>query len=213
MRRSSSQKKSNCAQPIVEPVRFNLRKSVLTLASILTAFLLLEFLLPLATTIKIGADEGFELAKAILCSKGYHLYTEIWNDQPPLDTFLITQIVKHISTSILIPRLMTIFFSSVLLIAVFSATHRVNGLAIAATTTVAVIASPGFLELSCSVMQEIPALASALAALSVLIVKPPEKKRIAEIFAGILLAIALQMKFLDLVYLPVVGLILFLWQR
>ncbi len=63
----------------------------------------------------IGADEGFELAKATLCLKGYTLYNEVWNDQPPLHTFLITQILKHISPSVLGPRLRTSVFAVVLL--------------------------------------------------------------------------------------------------
>src|SRR4029077_2021966 len=70
-------------------------KSVVALALLLTAFLLLQFFLPLRTAVQIGGDEGFELAKATLCLHGHSLYTEVWNDQPPLHTFLITQVLKH----------------------------------------------------------------------------------------------------------------------
>jgi hypothetical protein len=192
------------------PEKSALQKPALVLGAILLGFLLLQCLLPLTTTIKIGADEGFELAKATLCANGYHLYTEIWNDQPPLDTFLVTQILEHISTSVLAPRLMTIAFAVVLLIAVFAIAYRVHGLAVAALATASAVASPGFLELSCSVMQEIPSLAPALAALAVLTVGGRGKMHIAEIIAGTLMAMALQMKFIELVYLPLAGLILFL---
>jgi hypothetical protein len=190
--------------------KVKLKKPALVLTSILAGFLLLQALLPLSTAIKIGADEGFELAKATLCLNGYHLYTEIWNDQPPLDTFLITEVLKHGSASIIAPRLMTIVFSLVLLISVFVMARRVHGLAVAAIATVWVIASPGFLELSCSVMQEIPSLAPCLAALAVLITGRGAKIYISEIIAGMLLAMALQMKLIELVYLPVAGLILFM---
>src|SRR6266487_3582078 len=58
-------------------------RPAIVLVLILFVFVLLQCLLPLRTAIKIGADEEFELAKATLCLKGYELYTEIWNDQPP----------------------------------------------------------------------------------------------------------------------------------
>jgi hypothetical protein len=208
-----TQAKSRGAQPSLKPNRKTFLKSAAILGAILTGYLLLVSLLPLRTTIKIGADEGFELAKATLCADGYRLYTEIWNDQPPLDTFLITQILKHISASILAPRLMTVFFSLVLLASAFAAAHRIHGLGVAALATALLIASPGFLELSCSVMQEIPGLALALAALAVLLVGGKNNRRIPELLAGALLAMALQIKFIEAVYLPVAGFILFLRTR
>jgi len=185
-------------------------RPAIVLALILFVFVLLQCLLPLRTAIKIGADEEFELAKATLCLKSYELYTEIWNDQPPLDTFLVTQILKYISPSVLGPRVLTSAFTAILLAAVFLASLRLHGLFTAAFTTAWLIASPGFLELSCSVMQEIPALAPAVAALSVLLVGRKTRWHSAEIFAGILFAVALQMKFIGVVYLPLIALILWL---
>jgi hypothetical protein len=80
-------------------------KSAAILATLLSTLVLVQCRLPLRTAIQISADEGFEFAKATLCLKGYKLYTEVWNDQPRLHTFLITQILKHISPSIAGPRL------------------------------------------------------------------------------------------------------------
>ena len=209
-RRQVAQARSSDAQSGRRPRKAALQKPALVLAAILAGFLLLESLLPLSTAIKIGADEGFELAKATLCINGYHLYTEIWDDQPPFETFLLTQILKRVSTSVLVPRLMTVVFSVVLLTAVFAAARRVHGLGVAAFATAWLIASPGFLELSCTVMQEIHALAPSLAALAVLMVGRSGKTRIPEIVAGVLLAVALQTKLIDMVYLPLAGLILYL---
>lgn len=180
------------------------------LLSLLALFVFLQFLLPLRTAVKIGADEGFELAKATLCLKGYKLYTEIWNDQPPLDTFLITQILKYVSPSVFGPRLLSVVFAALLLSAVFVASFRLHGLLAAALATMWLIASPGFLELSCSVMQEIPALTPAVGALSVLLLGRRMRWHGTEIFGGILFAAALQMKFIGVVYLPLIVLILWL---
>ena len=149
-------------------------KSALVLLLLVAFFLLMEDLLPLRTTVQIGADEGFELAKVTLCLHGKHLYTDVWNDQPPLHTFLVTQAVKHfsIANSALAPRALTVAFSVLLLTSVFLLVVRISGVWVAGITTGLLIASPGFLELSSSCMLEIPALATAVAALCLIICKP-----------------------------------------
>ena len=137
------------------------RRPAVVLMILLSVFSLIQSCLPLRTAVQIGADEGFELAKATLCLNGYKLYSEVWNDQPPLHTFLITQVVKHLSPSILGPRLVTSTFTVLLLSSVFFIGLRVSGLLVAALTSSLLIASPGFLELSSSCMVEVPALAGA----------------------------------------------------
>src|ERR1041384_4538691 len=133
------------------------------LVSLLLAFVLLQCGLPLRTAIKIGADEDFELAKATLSLKGYHFYTEVWNDQPLLHTFLITQFLKRLSPSVLGPRLVTSAFAILLLTSLFFISLRISGLLVAALATGLLIVSPGFLELSSSCMVEVPGLAPAVA--------------------------------------------------
>lgn len=65
-------------------------RSVALALVLLGAFVYLQTLLPLQTAVQIGADEGFELAKATSCLHGNSLYTEVWNDQPPLHTWIVT---------------------------------------------------------------------------------------------------------------------------
>jgi hypothetical protein len=79
--------------------------------------------------------------------------------------------------------------------------------------TAMLIASPGFLELSCSVMQEIPALAPAVAGLCLLWVVPQAKWRVTEILSGVVFGFALQMKLIGVVYLPIAGLVLWFRSR
>jgi hypothetical protein len=180
------------------------------LALLLTAFVGLQFFLPLQTTIQIGGDEGFELAKATLCLKGHKLYSEVWNDQPPLHTFLVTQILKHASPSILGPRLLTSAFAALLLSSVFTLVLRSNGLLTASLATAMLLASPAFLGLSCSCMLEIPALSVGIAALCVLVAMKPAKWSSCEILSGILFGVALQIKLVPLVLLPVAALLVWL---
>jgi hypothetical protein len=109
-------------------------KPLLCLSVLLLLFGLAQCVLPLRTAVQIGADEGFEFAKVTLCAHGHELYTEVWNDQPPLHTFLVTQVVKHVSYSVLAARLVTTGFTVVLLGSLFFLIHRLAGLLVAATT-------------------------------------------------------------------------------
>jgi 4-amino-4-deoxy-L-arabinose transferase-like glycosyltransferase len=178
----------------------------LPLLLILIGFLIIQCCLPLQTAVQIGADEGYDLAKAVLILNGYHLYTDIWNDQPPLYTFLVTQTVKY-SDSILGPRLITTAFTVLLLISVYCISLRTSGLAVAILATAFLIASPGFVELSSSCMVEIPALAPAVAALCLLISTGRRKWPLGEILAGIAFGIAFQNKLLNMILLPLAALI------
>ena len=266
-------------------------QTALTLAILIASFALLQACLPLSTAVKIGADEGFELAKTTLVLHGHRLYTEIWNDQPPLQTVLLVWVLRHVSPSVLGLRLVTVGFAALLLGAVFVLVRRcgtgslsalpgagqghlnpesaveqrrredaklcetgahgnrparwrhpqgepsissattplrafapslliptvVSGLRqaggavlLAALSTALLMAAPAFLELSGSVMQEIPALALAVAGLAGLVCGRPTRWRGAEIGAGLLFAVALQMKLIGAIYLPLAAFILWL---
>jgi hypothetical protein len=184
-------------------------KPLIVLLLLLGGFACLLSLLPLRTAILIGADEGFALSKAVLYLKGYHFYTEVWNDQPLLHTVLIAQVLKHICSSILGPRLLTSMFALVLLASIFIISRRVSGLFVAALTTLWLMASPGFLTLSGSCMVEIPALAPPVAALALLLADS-RKRYVMEILAGVLFGVGLHIKFNAAIYLPMAGLILWL---
>jgi 4-amino-4-deoxy-L-arabinose transferase-like glycosyltransferase len=183
------------------------------LAALLAIFIALEALLPLRTAILIGADEGFEVAKATLCLKGYKLYTDIWNDQPPLHTFLLTETLRHFSSTMLGPRLITSGLSLLLLAALFVLCWRFGGSRVATIATFLLLASPGFLLLGSSCMLEIPALAPTVAALCVLSLGNRSKWPMAEIIAGVLFGIALEIKLISFVMLPMAALLVWVNQR
>jgi hypothetical protein len=103
-------------------------------AILLAAFFVLESRVPLRMAVQIGADEGFEAAKATLCLHGHRLYSEVWNDQPPLHTWLVTQVLQHVSSGILGPRLVTAVFAAILLVCVFTIVCRASGLLAGALT-------------------------------------------------------------------------------
>ena len=188
------------------------RQSIV-LSSLLAAFLGLHSLLPLGTAIKIGADEDGELSKATLYTHGYKLYSEVWDDQPPLHTFIDANLLRHVSHSVLVPRLLTVAFAIALLIATFLLIQAVSGLLTASLATAMLMGSPGFLELSSSAMLEIPALAPIVAGLFFLWARSWTSRALTEIIAGALYGLALQMKLIGVVYLPIAGLMLWLRTR
>lgn len=67
---------------------------IVIVAVLVGAFFLMQSWIPLRSAVQIGADEGFEVAEATLCLQEHQLYSEVWNGQPPLHTWLITQVLK-----------------------------------------------------------------------------------------------------------------------
>ena len=199
------------------------------LLGLLIAFALLQAFVPLRTAVKIGADEDWELSKVTLALHGYHFYTEVWNDQPLLHTSIIKNVLKYLSPSVLGPRLVTSAFSILLVAGLFVICLRINGPLVATLAAAFLIASPGFMELSSSCMVEIPALAPAVAGLAVLVGSRLNNEATAEtrraqrterlkntlvlMSAGLFFGISFQIKFINVVLLPIVALIIWLQTR
>jgi hypothetical protein len=80
----------------------------------------------LRQAVGIGAYAEFELAKTTLCLKGYRLYRDVWCDHPPVHTFLLTQVLRHVSPSVAGPRLVSVGFAVLLLVSVFLIVLRVG---------------------------------------------------------------------------------------
>ena len=232
---------------------------------LLAAFVAAVCCVPLASTVKIGADEDFELSKAVLLDHGYQPYTQIWNDQPPLVTNLFAAILKHVSASILAPRLLVTGFSILLLGSFFLLVRRVQGGAslyrdetrsgsavfhslirppatfspkgakgleicgvhtrtnslshdqkmrpvqgaLAGVLAVAIlIASPGYLELSVSCMQEILVLAPVVASLACVASGKIGRRWLLTAVGASVFGFALQMKLIGFMYFPLALLVM-----
>ncbi len=128
-----------------------------------------------------------------------------------MHTFLITQVLKHVSYSPLGPRLVTTGFTILLLTSLFLVIRRVSGLLIAGLGVALLIASPGFVELSSSCMLEIPALAMAAAGLCVLVAGRPSRWYLREIAAGAIFGLGLQIKLVPIILLSLA--VFILWSQ
>lgn len=165
-------------------------------------FILLCTQLPLGTALEFSGDEGFELMKGFLCSKGFVLYKEIWSDQPPLYTLLLKWAFQTAGPSILVARLIAAGFGLLLFSVFFELVRRRSGQLAAAFATFFLVASPVVLLLSVAVMKEAAALGMAL--LSVLILRQPNVRGhwTSLVVSGVCMGMASEIKFSALLVSP-----------
>ena len=120
--------------------------------------------LPIKSAFQPGRDEGYELLKGFMCSNGFSLYTDIWNDQPPLHTMLLSGLFKAVGPTLPAARTLAIAFGSLLLYSLLSVVWVRSGRGSALVAGAVLVISPLFLDLSFSVMLEVPAFATAMTA-------------------------------------------------
>jgi 4-amino-4-deoxy-L-arabinose transferase-like glycosyltransferase len=164
----------------------------------------LLLLAPLGTALQLGADEGYELMKGWLVSLGYPLYTEIWNDQPPLHTELLAAVFGLFGPSALAGRLLSIGFAMILVASLYQLVKLEFGRVASILSIVLLVSSSYFLQLSVSVMLELPAMALGLASLCSLANYISCRRRLWLIAAGVLYGCALQIKFTAAIFLPAI---------
>lgn len=89
-------------------------KNLLGVLIVVGVVLLIYSMLPLGTALRLGGDEGYELMKGFLVSKGYKLYQQIWCDQTPLFPILLGSAFRIWGPTILVARLIAAGFGLVL---------------------------------------------------------------------------------------------------
>ncbi len=152
---------------------------------------------------EFDTDEGFNLAKAVLVGRGYGLYDEIWSDQPPIFTYLLSGLFAIIGPSVAAARGLVLFFAALTVWALYRIVRRQEGV-LSAWLAFAVLGSGYvFQRLGVSVMIGLPAIAFALLALDQALVE--RGGRIPRIVAsGCLMGLALQTKLFTLAIVPAV---------
>ncbi|MBX3745255.1 MAG: glycosyltransferase family 39 protein [Verrucomicrobiae bacterium] len=159
--------------------------------------LVLGCFVPLGATFQFWPDEGYELMKALLVSRGHTLYSEIWNDQPPLHTVLLAALFQVTGPSVGVGRWLSLAFTALGLMALYRIVSVRSGRPAGLFAVALLISASGFLGLGVSVMLEVPAWSVALAAIWVASVPdPPGPGRgwRRAMLAGVLFACALQIK-------------------
>lgn len=117
---------------------------------------------PFEGAYQIGGDEGFELMKGCLWSKGFTLYRQIWSEQPPLLTAILGVLFRFLGPSAADARFLDLVFSCILLAGYLVILEDYEGRFTAMTAALFLSATPLFLTLSISAMPEVPAFAVAV---------------------------------------------------
>ncbi len=169
---------------------------------VIVAVVLIYSFLPLATAFQFGEDEGYELIKAFLHFKGYVLYKEIWSDQPPLFTLLLSSSFHLFGSSVLSARLVAAGFGLVLMGSFHELVRRRSGPWHALSGSFFLLAAPTVLLLSVSAMQEVAAIGTALLSTWFLFQWNGRRHWGWLAASGIVMGLALQIKFTAAVVLP-----------
>ncbi len=157
---------------------------------------------PLRTALEFGGDEGYELMKGFLVSLGHPLYREVWNDQPPLHTELLALLFGLFDASAGVGRGLSVGFAMVLVAALYRLVSERSGRVAGLVAVGLLVASSSFLQLSVSVMLELPAMALALAAVWAGSNYFAGTGRRWLVFSGVLFGCALQVKLTAAIFLP-----------
>jgi 4-amino-4-deoxy-L-arabinose transferase-like glycosyltransferase len=174
------------------------------LATMLFALFVLYSLLPLRTALEFGGDEGIELMKGLLVSKGYSLYTQIWNDQPPILTLLLGGIFHVFGPSVLAARLLATAFGLGLYLGIYHLVKLRSKRTVALASVFFLIASPMVFKLSCSVMLEVPAFAMGIGSACCLFAWGRTRRWYWLFMSGVGMGIALQIKLSAVLVAPAI---------
>ncbi|MBE9177766.1 glycosyltransferase family 39 protein [Oculatella sp. LEGE 06141] len=153
--------------------------------------------------LEFDTDEGINLMKALLYSQGFSLYTEIWNDQPPLFTVLLAGWFNLVGQSVFSGRLLVVLFSIVLLWSFYQIIVVTLGKTPARVSTFLLVISWLYIRLSVSVMIGLPSLSVALLSLYLLILYQQRRDRRFLIMSAVLLALSLHIKLITAFFVPI----------
>lgn len=164
--------------------------------------LLLFASLPLGSAIQFGGDEGYELMKAYLQTRGFPLYREIWSDQPPVFTLLLDWAFRLFGVSALAARSVTAGFTLLLFLCLYQMVRARLGALAAWFAAFFLLAAPVVLEISVSAMQEVPALAMGMLSAGLLFQWARRPHSCWLWASGAAMGVALEIKFIVALMVP-----------
>ncbi|MBV6622802.1 MAG: glycosyltransferase family 39 protein [Rivularia sp. (in: Bacteria)] len=190
---------------------FKIKNFFLNLCSIIlfATFIVAIRFEPITQSFELDYDEGLNLIKALLYSRGFSFYSQIWSDQPPLFTVILSYWLNLFGQSVFAARLLTLLFSSLLIWCFYQLIRRELGNIPAFIATVLLFTSWLYIRLSISVMIGLPSL--SLAMLSIYLISLYKQNHLNRylIFSGIAFALSLQTKAFTVFLIPLV--MMYIW--
>ncbi len=176
---------------------------------LITIFFYVSFIVairfhPITQTFELDSDEGLNLIKVLLYSQGFSLYTQIWNDQPPLFTVVLSLWFSLVGQSIIAARLLILIFSALLMWCFYQIIRRELGRIPALVATILLLTSWLFIRISISVMIGIPSLSMAMISIYSLTLYKQHYQRQVLILSGAFLALSLQTKLFTVFLIPLI---------
>lgn len=147
-------------------------------------------------------DEGINLMKSSLFLNGFPLYKEIWNDQPPIFTLILSFWLKIFGSSPYNGRMLVMMFSMILAVVFFQTVKIYSGKIAATIALLSLLFSAAYLRLSVSVMNSVPALAFAMLSLYCLALYKKNKLKTNLAISGFFMAVSLQSKLIFAFLVP-----------
>jgi hypothetical protein len=149
----------------------------------------------IASAVEIGPDEHYEVMKALLWARGYSMYEQVWNDQPPVLTVLLGLAFKLFGPTIGVARAVASIFGIGLMLGCWFWASRQCGIIAGYLSVAYLLVAPEVLKLSVSAMLELPAIAMALIAIFPLLRWKKNRNRYWLLVSGGIFAVAVQTKF------------------
>ncbi len=117
--------------------------------------------------LEINSDEGINAMKAWMLAHGHPLYRAVWDDQPPLYTYLLRWCMGSCGWAMLSGRLLTLAFAGLAAGCAYDAVRLSSGHRAALAGALLLITAPFFLTLSMAIMIGLPAISLAVVSLAV----------------------------------------------
>ena len=146
-------------------------------------------------------DEGINLGKGALVAAGFHPYADIWNDQPPILTYILAAVQWLLPWNVGAARVTILLFACLLLHAVFRVVERSAGAGAAVTSLILLATAPLIWRLSISVMIGLPAVALAMWGCAI-VYRRDRPGLVRGTIAGLVFALSLQTKLFAAAALP-----------
>jgi len=114
---------------------------------------------PFRYVFEFDTDEGINAIKAFLSLRGFRLYSEIWNDQPPAFTLLLAFWFRLFGLRVVAGRALVLLFSATLIAGAVHYLRRSWSGEAAVAGLLFVVLLPFYCELSVSIMIGLPSIA------------------------------------------------------
>jgi PelA/Pel-15E family pectate lyase len=149
----------------------------------------------------MNPDEGINLGKAALVARGVPPYGAMWNDQPPVLTYLLAALQQVLPYDVSAARAVILVTAGLMMWSLYRICYRAGGHPAAIIAAVLLGTAPLFIDLSASVMIGLPAIALAVVALDIAS-SPIRPLLLRGVLAGVVMALSLQTKLFTFTALP-----------